>query len=209
MFQLTNIVKKLLLAATLLASLPALAQTPRHAIKLNAISLLLKTGSVFYEHQLADNRSLNLGLLVTNYSRTIASGTERTEGRGFGLTGEYRFYPAGRALRGWFVGPYLRFQHYSFTSTRTLYLYGANTPPNTIVNQSKLTTFGGGGVFGWKGQMGPRFCIEPFLGIGYAAGQVEDLDPNNGYSFNIENGIRGLELRPGLNVGYAFGKAEE
>ena len=201
--------KKLLLAAALVASLPTLAQTPQNAIKLNTTSLLLKTASVFYEHRLADNRSLNLGALLTNYSRTIASGTDLTEGRGFGLTGEYRFYPAGQALRGWFVGPYLRFQHYTFTSTNTQYLHGASASPNTIVNHSKLTTFGGGGVFGWKGQMGSHFCLEPFLGIGYAAGQVEDLEPNNGYSFNIENGIRGLELRPGLNVGYTFGTAKE
>ena len=199
--------KKILLATTLLAGFSAPAQTPRNAIKLNTISLLLKTGSLFYEHQLANNRSLNLGLLVTNYSSTLTS--EQTEGRGFGLTGEYRLYPAGRALRGWFVGPYLRFQHYSFLSTNTQYLNGSNMPPTIFVNHSRLTTFGGGGVFGWKGQLGPHFCLEPFLGAGYAAGQVEDLDPNNGYSFNIENGIRGLELRLGFNVGYAFGKAAE
>lgn len=201
--------KKLLLAAILFANLPGVAQTPRHAIKLNTISLLLKTGSVFYEYQLANNRSLNLGLLVTNYSRTASSGFDRTEGRGFGLTGEYRFYPAGKALRGWFVGPYLRFQHYTFTSTDVLSFYGYNMAPSNIINHSQLNTFGGGGVFGWKGQLGKRFCVEPFLGIGYAAGQVEDLDPNNGYSFNIENGIRGLEVRPGLNVGYTFGKARD
>ena len=201
--------KKLLLAATLLTHLPTFAQSPRNAIKLNAISLLLKTGSVFYEHQLAGNRSLNLGALVTMYSRTSTAGNDRTESSGFGLTGEYRFYPAGKALRGWFVGPYLRFQHYRFISTNVQYLYGTNTPPYTIVNHSRLTTFGGGGVFGWKGQLGAHFCFEPFLGVGYAAGQVEDLEPNNGYSFNIENGIRGLEVRPGLNVGYVFGKAKE
>lgn len=198
--------KKLLLAAALCASLPASAQVPRNAIKLNTISLYLKTGSLFYEHQLTNNRSLNLGLLVANYSSNSKSGIHQAEGRGFGLTGEYRFYPAGHALRGWFVGPYLRFQHYNFTDTYNL--YGASTP-YTTVDKNRLTTFGGGGVFGWKGLIGKHFCLEPFLGIGYAAGEVEDLTPNNGTSFEIVNGIRGLEVRLGLNVGYCFGKTQE
>lgn len=194
--------KKILLAATLCISLPATAQTFRNAIKLNAISLYMKTGSLFYEHQFAVNRSLNLGLLAANYSSTSKSGTNQTEGQGFGLTGEYRLYPAGQALRGWFLGPYIRYQHYSFTHTNNP--YGPNTQ-YLIVDKTRLTTFGGGGVFGWKGFIGSRVCLEPFLGIGYAAGELEDLTPNNGYNFEIVNGIRGLEVRPGFNVGYLFG----
>lgn len=81
--------------------------------------------------------------------------------------------------------------------------------PSVIVDKNRLTTFGGGGVFGWKGLIGPRFYLEPFLGIGYAAGEIEALTPNNGASFEIVNGIRGLELRPGFNVGYVFGKVAE
>ena len=201
--------KNLLLTAALFASLPASAQTHRNAIKLNTISLYLKTGSLFYEHQLRNDHSLNLGLLVANYSSNFKSGMHRTEGRGFALTGEYRFYAAGHGTSGWFVGPYLRFQHYGFTITDTEYLYGPNTPPHTIVDRTQLTTFGGGGVFGWKRTFGSHFCIEPFLGIGYAAGEVEDLTPNISYSVVIENGIRGFELRPGFNLGYVFGKAAE
>ena len=195
-------IKKLLLAAALVASAPAPAQTPRNAIKLNTVSLLLKTGSVFYERQLADNRSLGLGVLVANYSS--AHGFVQFEGRGFGLTGEYRFYPKRHALRGVFAGPYLRFQHYRFTNTNTLNL-GSST--YVIADKSRLTTFGGGGVLGWKGVVGSRFCIEPFLGVGYAAGQVDNLDDDNG-TLEIGAGIRGLEVRPGLSLGYLFGMAK-
>lgn len=104
------------------------------------------------------------------------------------------------------MGPYLRFQHYAFTNTDNLY---SPNSPYLLVDKTQLTTFGGGGVFGWKGLIGSHFCLEPFLGVGYAAGQVEDLTPNNGYSVVIENGIRGLEVRLGFNVGYVFGKAAE
>ncbi len=191
--------KKLLLAAALLASLPASAQTRPNALKLNTISLVLKTASVFYEHQLADNRSLNLGLLVANFSS--APGYVQLEGRGFAVTGEYRFYPKGHALRGWFAGPYLRGQRYNFTNTNTLSLGGST---RVIADKSRLTTFGGGGVVGWKGQLGSRFCLEPFLGLGYAAGKFDNLDDDNG-SFDISVGIRGFEVRPGLSIGYLFG----
>lgn len=194
--------RKILLAAVLLASAPAFAQTPRNAIKLNTISLVLKTASFFYEHQLADKRSLNLGLLAANFSS--APGEVQLEARGFALTGEYRFYLAGHALSGFFVGPYLRGQRYNFTNINTLN-FGGST--QVIADKSRLTTFGGGGVIGWKGQIGPRFCLEPFLGLGYAAGQVDDLDDNNG-SLEIGAGIRGFEVRPGLSIGYLFGAAK-
>ena len=193
---------KTLLAAALCASFSAVAQTPRNAIKLNTISLVLKTASLFYEHQLTDSRSLNLGLLVANYSPPPSD--VELAGRGFALTGEYRFYRGSHALRGWFAGPYVRFQRYDFTNTNTLHFGGVTT---IIVDKSRLTTFGGGGVVGWKGQLGPRFCLEPFLGIGYAAGQVDDLDDDKG-SLEIGGGIRGLEVRPGLSVGYLFGAAK-
>ena len=204
----TRIMRKLLLAAALCATLPAAAQAPRNAIKLNVISLSRKIVSTFYEHQLADNRSLNLGLLVVlNSQDSSPAGApvqDKEEERGFALTGEYRFYPAGHAMRGWFLGPYLRFQHYSATDT---YIYNSSSTSTTKVEHTRLTTYGGGGVFGWKGQFCRRFCLEPFLGIGYAAGEIEDLDPNNGLSHDELSYIRGLELRPGLTIGYIFGKA--
>lgn len=194
--------KKLLFAAALLASLPASAQTRPNAIKLNTTSLVLQTASVFYERALADNRSLNLGLLAANFSS--GSGDVQLKSRGFAVTGEYRFYPAGRALRGWFVGPYLRFQRYNFTNINT-FAFGGST--RVVADKSRLTTFGGGGVAGWKGQFGSRFSLEPYLGLGYAAGKFDDLDDDNG-SFDIRAGIRGFEVRPGLSVGYLFGAAK-
>ena len=194
--------KQLLISAILLGSAAA-AQAQNNVVKINAVSLVVQTGSVFWEHQIAVDRSLNLGAFVTNYndkhSGTVSS---ETQFKGFGLTGEYRFHSGTEALRGFFIGPYLRFQHFNFTETST---FLSNAPKQ---DKATLTTFGGGGVLGWQGIIAGHFSIEPFLGVGYAAGSVDNLSDNQG-TLDIRGGIVGFELRPGLSIGYAFGKAAE
>jgi outer membrane autotransporter protein len=174
-------------------------QAQSNALKINAASLAVQTGSVFFEHALAIDRSLNMGLFVTNFtSETKGSLASKTEFKGFGLTAEYRLYSEIDALRGFFFGPYLRVQNYNFTETSSFF----NGPPKE--DKAKLTTFGGGAVLGWQGIIKDRVSIEPFLGLGYAAGEVDNLDDNNG-TLIIKNGLRGLELRPGLSIGIVFG----
>lgn len=105
-------------------------------------------------------------------------------------------------MRGFFIGPYLRFQHFDFTETST---FLSNAPRQ---DKAKLTTFGGGAVLGWQGIISGHFSIEPFVGVGYAGGKVDNLDDNQG-TLDIRGGIVGLELRPGLSIGYAFGQSKE
>ncbi|MGY3091238.1 outer membrane autotransporter protein [Hymenobacter sp. UYAg731] len=194
--------KQLLISAILLGSAAA-AQAQSNVIKLNTVSLALQTGSFFFEHQVNSDHSLNLGLFVTNYSSS-SGGTfsHKTQWTGFGLTGEYRIYTGGEALHGFFIGPYLRFQNYNYTETSS-FLGGA-----PVDDKATLTTFGGGGVLGWQCLIRNRVSIEPFLGLGYAAGDVDNLEDNHG-TLTVQNGIRGVEVRLGLNVGIAFGKDKE
>ena len=195
--------KKQLILTTLLLAGASAAQAQSNVIKLNTLSLAVKTLSVFWEHQTAIDRSLNLGIFVANYSSQHTGPLQsRTSFRGLGLTTEYRLHPGTEALRGFFYGPYLRFQHYNYSETST---FSTNAP---VEDKATLTTFGGGGVLGWQGIIANHLSIEPFVGAGYAAGEVDNLDDKHG-TLIIENGIRGLELRLGLNVGYAFGKAKE
>jgi outer membrane autotransporter protein len=194
--------KQLLIIALMLGGSAAQAQS--NVIKLNTVSLALKTGSFFFEHKVNSDHSLNLGLFVTNYSSLASGGpiSDQTQWTGFGLTGEYRIYTGGDALHGFFIGPYLRFQNYNYTETSS-FLGGA-----PVEDKAKLTTFGGGGVLGWQGIIKNRVSVEPFLGLGYAAGDVDNLDDNHG-TVAVQNGIRGVELRLGLNVGIAFGKDKD
>lgn len=194
--------KQLLIAALLFGGAEARAQS--NVIKLNTVSLALKTGSFFFEHQVNSDHSFNLGLFATDYSSSSSGGPAKTTTQwgGFGLTGEYRIYTGGEALHGFFIGPYLRFQHYNYTETGNF--FGGPV----VEDKAKLTTFGGGGVLGWQGIIKDRVSIEPFLGLGYAAGEVDNLDDNHG-TLTIQNGIRGVEVRLGLNVGVAFGRDKE
>ena len=199
--------KKFLLPAMLTIGC-ASAHAQNYALKVNTASLLAQTGSVFFEYSLSAKKSLNFGLFVTRYSKssTLVGIMQKTNVTGFGLTGEYRFYPANNALKGFFVGPYLRFQNYQFTKTDQFPYYGSNgtITVGTVVDEAKLTTIGGGMVLGWKGMIGKQICFEPFLGLGYAIGEVDNLDDNNG-TLTVTGGIRGLELRPGINIGYCWG----
>ena len=93
-------------AALLLAARPAAAQT--HALKVNLLSPMVKTGSFFYEQQLGAKSSLQLGALATYWSPD-----GNTTLRGFAFTPEYRRYFSGseQALNGFYVAPFLRYQH--------------------------------------------------------------------------------------------------
>lgn len=194
--------KRQLLISVILFGSAAAAQAQSNVVKLNTVSLALKTGSFFFEHQVNSDHSLNLGLFVTNYSSSSSVFNHKTQWTGFGLTGEYRTYTGGEALHGFFIGPYLRFQNYNYTET---FSFSGGTP---VEDKATLTTFGGGGVLGWQGLIKNRFSIEPFLGLGYAAGDVDNLDDNHG-TLTVQNGIRGVEVRVGLNVGIAFSKDKE
>lgn len=181
------------------------AQAQSNIVKLNAASLGVQTASVFFEHRTAVDRSINMGLFVANYNiKDEQSGTTSStrQFQGFGLTGEYRFYSGTDALRGVFLGPYLRFQHFNLKETS---IFNGNLPQE---DKATLTTFGGGVVLGWQGIIADRLSIEPFLGVGYAAGNVVNTHGNSS-AFNFQNGLRGLELRPGLSIGFAFGKKSE
>jgi hypothetical protein len=200
--------KQLLTLALFLGATVAQAQS--NIIKLNTVSLLARTGSFFFEHKLNDTKSLNFGIFSTNYQENHPAvglyTSDKTSLTGFGLTGEYRFYLSDNALRGFFIGPYLRFQHYDISEEVTYikeYLNGA-----TRTDKGSLNTVGGGAVMGAQWLVKSRISIEPFIGFGYAAGSVKN-DSSNGGGFHIHGGIQGLELRPGINIGYAFGKAAE
>ena len=194
---------KQLLVPTLLLAGASVAQAQSNVIKLNTVSLGVKTLSLFWEHQTAIDRSLNIGVFVTDYSHERSGSLQsQTQFQGFGLTTEYRIHPGTEALRGFFYGPYLRFQHYNYSETSVFY---TNVP---VEDKATLTTFGGGIVLGWQGIIANHISIEPFVGVGYAAGEVDNLDDKHG-TLTIENGIRGLEVRLGLNLGYAFGKTKE
>ncbi len=181
-------------AALLLAARPAAAQT--HALKVNLLSPLVKTGSFFYEQQLGARSSLQLGALATYWSPD-----GNTTLRGFAFTPEYRRYLSGReqALSGFYVAPFLRYQHMALSM--------AVTDETEVPYTGKVTlqTLGAGLVVGHQWLFGGRVTLDTFLGPSYnhnvarfSIGDAQATDQADIGAFS------GFGLRTGLTLGVAF-----
>ena len=181
-------------AALLLAARPAAAQT--HALKVNLLSPLVKTGSFFYEQQLGARSSLQLGALATYWSPD-----GNTTLRGFAFTPEYRRYLSGseQALSGFYVAPFLRYQHMALSM--------AVTDETEVPYTGKVTlqTLGAGLVVGHQWLFGGRVTLDTFLGPSYnhnvarfSIGDAQATDQADIGAFS------GFGLRTGLTLGVAF-----
>ena len=93
-----------LLACTLFYAYPVKAQ--QNVVKMNFLSLIVKTFNVSYERVIDENNSFQLGVF---YTGAKIGDTKLT---GFGITPEYRFYLSEtEAPNGVYVAPYLRYNN--------------------------------------------------------------------------------------------------
>ena len=183
---------------------------PLNVVKINVLSPFALTLSGFYERALTPHLSVQLG--------AFRGGVKYRDNylRGYGFTPEVRYYfsDARAAPRGFYVGPFLRYQRFrlrldEMTLTgdaaraykRT---QGEANPDETPINvrpAGRLTTWGGGAVVGYQAVFNP-VTLDVFVGPGYASrnfqlssGRERDFD----YDF-----LGGLGLRFGVAVGVAF-----
>src|ERR1035437_1461573 len=117
--------KTLLVALFCLILGSAWSQTDQvNIIKFNPLSLIVNTGSFFYEHKIDDGSSWQLGLA---YMAGYNSGTEKYTG--LILTPEYRIYYNKNALSGYYLAPFLRYSNLKLEKE--------------FDSSAKLTAFGG------------------------------------------------------------------
>jgi hypothetical protein len=191
--------KKFLLSAALLAGTATASMAQSNTFKVNILSPLVRTGSFFYEHKLNEQSSIQLGGLFTNWS---GGDTKIT---GFAFTPEYRFYLSDekKALRGFYVGPYLRYQNLTLSVDET-YTDGNG---NQVKGGGKaaLNTFGGGVVVGHQWIFKQRFSLDLFLGPSFNDGSIKVTERSTGYSESFDAGpFTGFGLRSGVTFGLAF-----
>jgi len=84
-----------------------------NVVKVNILSLLVGTGSFFYEHKLTDNLSGQMGVGYLNYK------IGDSKFSGLILTPEVRFYPKSNAIDGYYLAPYFRYQNFKLENTET------------------------------------------------------------------------------------------
>lgn len=118
--------KRFLLVVTILSSLiSARAQDKMNTIKFNFSPLVLRTFSFQYERVLGPKMSVLLhggytlsrsvpstlfsGMDTLNRNGKYTTITSAKFNGGFQVTPEFRFYPAGNANKGFYIGAYLRY----------------------------------------------------------------------------------------------------
>lgn len=189
--------KKFLLAASLLLAAGA-ASAQDNVVKVNILSPIFGTGSFFFEHKLSASSSIQLGALFTNWNVD-----DNTNVTGFAITPEYRFYlsETKEALRGFYVGPFLRYQNLTLKYTDTFY-NGTNTSPQK--SEASLNTFGGGVLIGHQWIFKQRFSLDTFLGPSYNGGSESYKNSSFNNGMDDADLFKGFGIRTGVTFGLAF-----
>jgi hypothetical protein len=177
----------LLLAAALV--LPLFAQDKssvseeKNVLKINTLSLIVATGSLFYERELTEMISGQMGVGYLSYS------IDESKFSGLILTPEARFYPKRNAIDGFYLAPYLRYQNFSIE----------NTTSNAEATYSNI---GGGVAFGRQWILNSGFTMDLFFGGHYGSGKIS-VDSGNPDDFATTN-FEGFRMRFGFAIGFAF-----
>lgn len=194
--------KKILLSAALLAAglfvNDAKAQQ-KSVIKVNVLSPIVKTASLFYEHPVSDNKSVQLGFFYTGYK------VSETKFSGFGFTPEFRFYLSGDdAPEGFYVAPFARYQNFTL-STPSMGTFNANgeyVASTGKDDEATLNTVGGGVIAGRHWIFGEHFSLDVFLGPQLNTGTMK-VKSGSEESFST-GAMSGFGIRTGVTFGLAF-----
>ncbi|MCX6326583.1 MAG: DUF3575 domain-containing protein [Bacteroidia bacterium] len=161
-----------------------LVSTEKNVLKINTLSLFLGTGSIFYERNLTDLTSAQLGVGYMNFK------LGDTKFTGLILTPEFRIYPKKNAIDGFYLTPYLRYQKFTVENKEV-----------DPASQGSLTSMGGGLVFGRQWITDSGFTMDLFFGGHYSDANVK---VNYGTDSFDENFFKGFKMRIGFALGFAF-----
>lgn len=158
--------------------------TEKNVLKVNTLALILTTGSIFYERQLSNIMSAQMGVGYFNYK------IEDTKLNGLFLTPEARFYIRKNAIDGFYMAPYLRYTRYGF-----------NTTSESGDSEGSFTSFGGGLSFGRQWIFKKGFVMDLFFGGHYMGSQIK---LTSGTQEPDLTKLSGFRTRVGFCLGFAF-----
>ena len=156
--------------------------TEKNVLKVNTLALLLGTGSIFYEHQITDLTSAQLGVGYLSYK------ISDTKFSGLILTPEFRIYPRKNAIDGFYIAPYLRYQNFSVEN-------------KTTSDKGTFTNMGGGLAFGRQWITDSGFTMDLFFGGHYGSSKVNVTSGTD--SFDTDK-LEGFRPRLGFSIGFSF-----
>lgn len=179
----------LVLLMAIVLSIPSFSQekskvsTEKNVLKVNTLTLIIATGSIFYERKVSDLTSVQLGVAYLGYKISDAKFS------GLILTPEFRIYPKKNAIDGFYIAPYLRY----------LNLTAKSTVEDT---NASLTVMGGGVLFGRQWVTDSGFNMDLFFGAHYGSGSVKgNSDDSEWVDSNL---FTGFKTRVGFAFGFAF-----
>jgi hypothetical protein len=154
----------------------------KNVLKINTLSLILGTGSIFYERKFSDMTSGQMGVAYLSYK------FDDTRFSGLILTPEFRIYPTKGAIDGFYIAPYLRYQKFSIKNT-------------TDDSEGSLSSMGGGLLFGRQWITNKGFTMDLFFGGHYGSSSVDVTSGTD--TFDTGN-FSGFKPRVGFAIGFAF-----
>jgi Protein of unknown function (DUF3575) len=178
--------KTFILFLLIVLTLPSFSQeksdvsTEKNVLKVNTLSLILTTGSVFYERKLSDLTSAQFGIAYVGLK------IQNTKFTGIILTPEFRIYPKKNAIDGFYIAPYLRYQNYTLQSG---------------TDKGSLSSMGGGLLFGRQWITKSGFTMDLFFGGHYGSSNIKGNSGTDTFDTNL---ITGFGMRVGFALGFAF-----
>lgn len=151
-------------------------------LKINTLSLIVGTGSIFYEREITENLSGQLGVAYLNYD------ISDTKFRGLILTPEVRFYPKGNAIDVFYIAPYARYQNFELS------VDGGG--------KATYSNIGGGLCFGMQWITNSGFTMDLFFGGHYGSGEIK-VDSGVEDDFDVTK-FDGFRTRMGFAIGFDF-----
>ncbi|WP_017731489.1 DUF3575 domain-containing protein [Nafulsella turpanensis] len=180
-----------------------------HVVKVNFLSPFVFTANVAYEQFITPKVSVQLGAFYTGITLEETDfyffTFPRARYRSFAFTPEVRFYtgsPVRTRLGGFYLAPFLRYQHTDIHISPELQEVDEQEPAPTDTYEGSLSSIRVGGVAGYKLFVGEHVCLEAFLGPSLRVSQSLNANLN---TYNAEDFMPfGLMLRSGFTIGYAF-----
>ena len=154
----------------------------KNVLKVNTLALVVGTGSIFYEREVSDLASAQMGVGFMSYNFGDAKFS------GLILTPEVKFYIRNNAIDGFYISPYLRYNQYGCKSDEG-------------EDEGKFSAVGGGVAFGRQWIFRKGFVIDFFFGGHYTDGSI---DIQQGGEPEDITKFEGFKTRVGFAIGFAF-----
>jgi hypothetical protein len=187
--------KLFLLAVLIVVSMIGANAQKMNEVSLNLFSPFVRTLSLSYERGLNSNMSLQFtGNYLFGYTIEDDGAGSTTKFSGYGFVPEFRYFPSGNALKGFFVSPFLRYRHTSFTS---------ETPSLNLEEKATLNQIGGGLTVGAQWIFGDVISMELHGGPGVQSNAYNyESNQNDVDTGRLPAGF--IFFRSGFRIGVAF-----